>query len=53
MMNRPVGTLYYDDPLYRHVIKTSYDVYLLIYYNMETFPKWLCVDPRTNCVHIR
>ncbi len=53
MMNRPVGTLYCDDPLYKNVIKTSYDVYLLIYYNMETFPKWLCVDPRTNCVHIR
>ena len=29
------------------------DIYMMIYYNMEMFPKWLCVDPRTNCVHIR
>ena len=53
MMNRPIGTLYCNDLPYKYTLKTSYDVYLLIYYNMESFPKWLCVDPRTNCVHIR
>ena len=53
MTNRPTGTLHCNDAAYNFGTKTSYDIYLLIYYNWETFPKWLCVDPRTNCVHIR